>query len=199
MEDQSARSKVHRSANRHVRMQCSINVTAIFPRLSCRKAVQRTDDHLRRVFCAPRSIPAFPHAPPGYLVIVVGPGIGLPGPILFLRAECGLRPPRRTTAPERRSIALTVAVDVAKARHKVRLPSARRRLARGSASVSPARVENCSYRNQSAAWFVGASPPNSRRLGAISDCAITFVGDGEHSGGSGQAEQLVRPRRPDQR
>ena len=130
MEDQSARSKVHRSANRHVRMQCSINVTAIFPRLSCRKAVQRTDDHLRRVFCAPRSIPAFPHAPPGYLVIVVGPGIGLPGPILFLRAECGLRPPKRTTAPERRSIALTVAVDVAKARHKVRLPSARRRLAR---------------------------------------------------------------------
>jgi len=38
--------------------------TAIFPRLSCRKAVQRTDDHLRLVFCAPRSIPAFPHAPP---------------------------------------------------------------------------------------------------------------------------------------
>src|SRR6266446_4524753 len=65
MEDQSARSKVDRSASRrHVRMQCSINVTAIFPRLSCRKAVQRTDDHLRRVFCAPRSIPAFPHAPP---------------------------------------------------------------------------------------------------------------------------------------
>ena len=107
MEDQSARSKVDRSASRrHVRVRCSTNVTAIFPRLCCRKAMQQTDDHLR-----PCSVPLdqylpFPTPLRRVVVIVVGPGIGLPGPILFLRAEGGLRPHDQFTPDSRGFAAL---------------------------------------------------------------------------------------------
>jgi hypothetical protein len=53
--------------------------------LSGHNVVHWTDSCLRFTFSVPRSIPAFP-TPLRRALVIIGPGIGLPGPMAFLGA-----------------------------------------------------------------------------------------------------------------